>query len=169
MKSMPDTSNDWARAYAKQALSDLDAREALVRAGALKCHRLHFLQMAAEKACKAHLIVKNPHSKLKRSHAVVEGILPIIARQFYPLENDNNAIAQWEIVQIRALSHEIEALAPACDHGDSRKDNTEYPWEDGTGQIRVPCEYNFPNLDDGNRTIVRVIRLIRKAAESYGS
>ncbi len=99
----------------------------------------------------------------------MEGILPIIARQFYPLENDNNAIAQWEIVQIRALSHEIEALAPACDHGDSRKDNTEYPWEDGTGQIRVPCEYNFPNLDDGNRTIVRVIRLIRKAAESYGS
>jgi len=44
---------DWARAYAKQVLSDLDVREILVRGNTEKCHRLHFLQMAAEKTCKA--------------------------------------------------------------------------------------------------------------------
>ncbi|MGA6980922.1 MAG: hypothetical protein WCC95_04355 [Candidatus Sulfotelmatobacter sp.] len=52
---MPATDQDWARAYAKQALSDLDAREKLESAGVHKCHRLHFLQMAAEKLCKAYL------------------------------------------------------------------------------------------------------------------
>jgi len=52
---------DWARAYAKQALSDLDVREILVRGNTEKCHRLHFLQMAAEKTCKAYLTIANGH------------------------------------------------------------------------------------------------------------
>ena len=42
---------EWARGYAKQAISDLDTREIIVRGNAAKCHRLHFLQMAAEKTC----------------------------------------------------------------------------------------------------------------------
>jgi hypothetical protein len=62
----------------------------------------------------------------------------------------------------------MQLLAPACDDGDIREDNSEYPWEDGQGNVCVPCQYSFPNLDDGNRAIVRLIRLIRTAAESYG-
>ena len=67
------------------------------------------------------------------------------------------------------MAREIEVLAPACDDGDVRLDNSEYPWEDGAGNVRVPCEYNFPNIDDGvqNKTIVKLIRLIRTASEAY--
>ena len=43
------------------------------------------------------------------------------------------------------------------------------PGEDAQGNVRVPSEYNFPNLDDGptNRAIVKLIRLIRTAADKY--
>jgi hypothetical protein len=161
------TNQNWAKAYAKQALSDLRAREALVRASVEKCHRLHFLQMAAEKACKAYLTIANGHTNVRKRHAYVAKHLPTIAREFYARVNNNNQIAQWEIKAIRRLAREIEVLAPACDGGDLREDNSEYPWEDGKGEVVIPCEYSFPNIDDGDRTIIRLIKLIRTASESY--
>jgi hypothetical protein len=123
--------------------------------------------MAAEKACKAHLTLANGHDNVRKSHAYIANNLPIIARHFYAMINDNNRIAQHEIGEIRRLAHEIEVLAPACDDGDLREDNSEYPWEDAKGEVRIPCEYSFPNIDDGDRAIVRLIRLIRTASESY--
>jgi hypothetical protein len=123
--------------------------------------------MAAEKACKAHLTIENGHENVRKTHAYVACNLPIIARHFYAVINDNNQIARWEISQIRRLAREIELLAPACDDGNLREDNSEYPWRDKKGTLRVPCEYNFPSIDDGNRTITRLIRLIRTASESY--
>jgi hypothetical protein len=164
---MPATDEEWARSYAIQALSDLDAREKLADANAKKCHRLHFLQMAAEKTCKAHLTWENGHDTVRKSHAYVARVFPIIARVFYPRINDNNQINQWELSAITRFAREIELLALACDDGDLRRDNSEYPWEDARGDICTPCEYNFPNIDDGSRTIIRMIRLIRTAAESY--
>lgn len=164
---MNDSDRGWARGYARQALSDLRAREALIREGAEKCHRLHFLQMAAEKACKAHLVIENGQDNVRRSHAYIAKILPIIARHFYALSNTNAKIQRWEIEQIRKVAREIELLAPACDDGDTREDNSEYPWRDASGKIRVPCEYTFPQIDDGSRSIVRLIKLISSAAESY--
>jgi hypothetical protein len=164
---MAATNEDWARAYALQALSDLRARETLVQANAEKCHRLHFLQMAAEKTCKAYLTAASGHEHVRKSHAYIAGTLPVIARQFYGILNHKNEIKVWEISEITRLAREIQVLAPACDEGDIRQDNSEYPWEDGKGAVRIPCEYSFPGIDDGNRAIVRLIRLIRTAAESY--
>ncbi len=162
---MSATDQDWARAYAKQALSDLDAREKLAIAGAHKCHRLHFLQMAAEKVCKAYLTTNNGHGNVRKTHAYVAKQLPLIASTFY--SSGGNRIAVWEVSEIKRLAHEIQVLAPACDDGNVRLDNCEYPWEDAGGNVQVPSEYNFPKLDDGSRTIVRLIRLIRTASESY--
>jgi len=48
------------------------------------------------------------------------------------------------------FGHEIEVLAPACDEGDLRQDNSEYPWEDAQGAVCIPCQYAFPKIDDGN-------------------
>lgn len=163
------TDMEWARGYALQALSDLSAREALTIAQAEKCHRLHFLQMAAEKSCKAHLAAANGHENVRKTHACVARNLPILARHFYPPINGDNRISKWEIAEIRRLAREIELLAPACDDGDVRRDNSEYPWEDGSGRVRIPCDYNFPGIDDGSRAIVRLIRLIRTAAESHAA
>jgi tRNA nucleotidyltransferase/poly(A) polymerase len=163
---MPATGKQWAKGYALQALSDLRAREALVKANAEKCHRLHFLQMAAEKACKAHLTIASGHDSVRRSHAYIARILPMIARQYYTKLNDNNEISRWEVEAIKRLAREIQVLAPACSEGDLREDNSEYPWADSKGEVCIPCEYSFPNIDDGSRLIVRLIRLIRTAAES---
>ena len=164
---MSPNDEDWARSYSKQALSDLDTREIIVSGNAEKCHRLHFLQMAAEKTCKAHLIIANGHENIRKSHAYIARNLPIIARQIYSLLNDKNDISHWEISEIKRLACEIEVLSPACDHGDVREDNSEYPWLDGKGKIQTPCEYNFPNINDGSRSIIRLIKLIRMASESY--
>lgn len=156
---------DWARSYARQAISDLNAREILADKQAAKCHRLHFLQMAAEKACKAYLVSANGHKSLRKTHAYVESVLPIIAKDFYSKLNENQRIKRWELAQIRKLAREIELLAPACDYGETRRDNTEYPWEAADGEVCTPCEYSFPNLDD--RSLVRLVKLVRTAAESY--
>lgn len=163
---MHSTDQDWAKSYARQALSDLNARETLVAAKVEKCHRLHFLQMAAEKACKAHLMKTVGHDKVRKRHAYVKKTLPTIARQFYALSNANRKPARRQFQEIKHLAGEIEVLAPACD-GDDRRDNSEYPWEDGKGNICTPCDYNFPNIDDGSRAIIPLIKLIREACESY--
>jgi hypothetical protein len=171
---MPPTNEQWARGYARQALSDLRAREALVDAKdsrTEKCHRLHFLQMATEKVCKAYVLAaageQDSVREIRRSHAYIAGRLPQIARGFYGKLNDNNEISRWELSEIKRLAKEIQTLAPACKGEDLREDNCEYPWEDAQGYVRVPCEYNFPNIDDGERGIVRLINLIREAAKSY--
>jgi len=164
---MPITKSDWATAFALQALSDLRAREMLVSSNAEKCHRLHFLQMAAEKTCKAHLIQANGNDSVRKSHAYVANVLPVIARHFYSIANNENRMAQWEVEQIKRLAHEIELLCPACDEGSTREDNSEYPWLDAQGTLQVPCQYNFPGIDDGSRDIVRLIKLIRTASEFY--
>ena len=166
---VPAKSDDWARAYAKQALSDLDARETLALAGADKCHRLHFLQMATEKVCKAHLTSRNGHENVRKTHGYIEKNLPIIARLFYSRVNSANQMAMWEIKHIEKIAREIELLAPACDDGGTRQDNTEYPWEGPRRDVQVPCAYSFPNIDDESRVIVRLIRLIRTASESYSA
>jgi len=172
---MPPTNKEWARGYARQALSDLRVREALVdpKLKVEKCHRLHYLQMAAEKVCKAHLMAAadglDHVIEIRKSHAYIAGSLPAIARQYYARINQNNEISRWEISEIKRLAREIQMLAPACKGEEIREDNSEYPWEDGKGNICIPCQYNFPNIDDGNRAIVRLISLIRTAAESYSN
>jgi hypothetical protein len=166
---MPPTNEQWSRGYARQALSDLRVRETLVDAKVEKCHRLHFLQMAAEKLCKAYLTTANGRDYVKNSHAYIAHHLPVIATHFYGKLNDNNTIKRWELSAIRRIAREIEVLAPACHEGHSREDNSEYPWMDAQGNVSIPCEYSFPNIDDGNenKDIILLIRLIRTAAESY--
>jgi hypothetical protein len=159
----------WARGFARQAISDLRVREQLVDSKAEKCHRLHFLQMAAEKASKAFLIAGNGHENVKNSHAYIATTLPMIARAFYGKLNPKSEIGGWQVQAIRRYAGEIQLLAPALNNGDTRRDNSEYPWEDAQGNVCVPCEYSFPNIDDRDqdRVIVLLIRLIRQAAESY--
>jgi len=162
------TNQDWARAFARQALCDLDAREKLTRADAHKCHRLLFLQMAAEKVCKAYLTVANGHENVSNTHGYVAKHLPRIAVYFYGVTG--NRMAEWERRAIESFAREIQVAAPAC-KDDNREDNCEYPWEDGQGTVRVPCEYNFPKIDDSaqNNAIVKLIRLIREASQSYAA
>ena len=148
-------------------LSDLDAREILAGSDAPKCHRLHFLQMAAEKVCKAYLTTSNGHSNVRKTHAYVAKNLPIIARVFY--SSNRNQIARWEMSEIRRnWLMKLKSWCQLATMVMSRLDNSEYPWQDGSGNVRIPSEFNFPNIDDGSRAIIRLIKLIqRTASESY--
>lgn len=166
---MESTDEDWARGYARQALSDLDAREALCGTKVHKCHRLHFLQMAAEKVCKAYSIKTGRHGPVWKSHVCVKEYLPLLARHFYTVIDGGKQKSQRQIASIKHFAGEIDLLAPAYSLEGLRKDNSEYPWEDGKGKICIPCEYSFPNINDepGSREIISLIKLIRTASEAY--
>jgi hypothetical protein len=116
---------------------------------------------------RARLIWANGHESVRKTHAYVERVLPILARAFYSSEQDNQGIPVCQIKQIKRFAREIEVIAPACDAGDVREDNSEYPWLDGIGIVQTPCLHSFPHLDDGDRVVILLIRLIRIAAESY--
>jgi hypothetical protein len=50
------TPDNWGKAFAKQALADFEAWNELQGNTAIpSCQKLHFLQMACENLCKAHL------------------------------------------------------------------------------------------------------------------
>lgn len=163
---MKTTDRDWAAAYALQALSDLKAREALIAAGVDRCHNLHFLQMATEKVCKAHLCEVNGESTVRKIHGYVQSVLPLLARQFGGL-TVTGGLKAWQLSAIKTIGREIELLAPACDDMDTRRDNTEYPWLGADSEIYVPCRFEFPGIDEGDRVIVTVFALLRAAALSY--
>ena len=163
---IPADDKVWARAFALQALSDLRARDVLEREGIDKCHKLHFLQMAAEKTCKAYLIGTSGYGAVKFSHAYVAKYIPIIARQWYGVAADR-VPSRRQLSRIKQLAHEIELLSPACDENGQRRDNSEYPWMDDKGRVQTPCSFGFPNIDDSARSIVPLVRLIRLAAQKY--
>ena len=139
----------WAKGYAKQAKAEFDAYQAL---GQLKgipiCIRLHFLQMACEKLCKAYQCGKGTDPDgLQTSHAFIKSHLPFIAKQqFAQLGRNVQRDHSTTLRQIRQLAREIELLAPSVKDGGRRPENCEYPWENA-GRLYVPAEYDFPNLN----------------------
>jgi hypothetical protein len=164
---MPNGNRDWAKGYALQALSDLNVLEVLANANVEKCHRLHFLQMAAEKTCKAHLVHLNGRAQVKNSHGYVASTLPPLARHFYSNANKGLPISKWKMASIKKIALEIQLLAPASRDGDAREDNSEYPWEDASQNVQVPCLYSFPRIEETAKEVVLLIKLIRTAAETY--
>jgi hypothetical protein len=157
---------EWRKAFALQALSDLDAREYLAEAAADICHQLHFLQMASEKVCKAHLIQSEGYKSFKKRHDVVAKTLPLLARQIFGSE-PGFKLKQGQRTAIRKMAHEIELLSPMCHESETRPDNCEYPWLDGKGEVQAPCRHNFSGLVENGRTMIQVIQLIRRAAKMY--
>ena len=145
---------EWRRAYARQAMADLQAREALMdRRGLPDCQQLHFLQMACEKICKAYLCGQGVDPRtLQSSHAYISRQLPIIARQ--------QAVQDWVLGAIRVLSRKIELLAPAVDDAGRQPANCEYPWIGPDGTVQVPRDHNFGlNLlrETAGRILLKVI------------
>ena len=157
----------WARAFANQALSDLHAHEILAGSDADKCHRLHFLQMAAEKICKAHLIDANGYEAMKPVHCIVAKHLPIIIRQLLVQHHQKNSVIRQRVKFAKHLGVEIDILSPSCKAAGTHEENSEYPWSWADLSIGIPCTFSFPNIDENDREFVPLIKLLRVAAESY--
>lgn len=156
---------EWRIAYAKQGRSDLQAREQLLQDSDLPaCHQLHFLQMACEKICKAHLCGQNTNpAVLRKSHGYISGVMPVIARQYLRQARSNQA---WIPGAISRLARQVELLAPTEKDGGTRPDNCEYPWERANGDIVVPVEHNF-QLDLNSRSGggLHLLKILLSAAE----
>jgi hypothetical protein len=102
--------DEWSRGYAIQAKADLAARQVLLQAkGIPDCQQLHFLQMACEKICKAHLYNQGTiTTAFQASHAYVAKVLPVIAKQHFAADRKYG----WALTQIRQLAREIALIAP---------------------------------------------------------
>lgn len=138
--------HEWRVAYARQALADLRAREKLLQyADIPDCQQLHFLQMACEKLCKAHLCGQGIEPEaLRGSHAFISGQLPLIVRYYLSQEGRKTQTGRtWIIPAIRILARKIELLAPAVDDAGRQPANCEYPWAGPDGKVRIPAEHNF--------------------------
>lgn len=155
-------SMNWAHAFAIQALSDLAARETLLRDPQLPhCHELHFLQMACEKLCKAYLMGRSDQDplRLQSSHGYVKKTLPILAKQF--LAENQSPVPAHIIKSIARLAERIELLAPTQKAGGTVPSNTEYPWQ-GTSEICVPCQHDFGMMllnGRAGRTLIKCLRI----------
>lgn len=158
----------WSSAYAVQAKSDLEAREQLLANPQLpECHHLHFLQMAAEKLCKAYLAKRGTLAKdLRQSHAFIAKQLPAIARYYLVKKTGCRSKEDWRINAIRILARKIELLNPAVDKTVTPA-NCEYPWIGSDGTIVVPAEYNRFGLDDllYNTAGCTLLKIMREAAD----
>jgi hypothetical protein len=169
--------DDWRVAYAKQARADLRSREKLLEDAKLPhCQQLHFLQMACEKLCKAHLCGQgNDPSTLQSSHVFIAGTLPIIVRQQFTRESRGNSSGRtWVMRAIRGLARKVELLAPSVKDGGRQPANCEYPWAGPGGKVYVPCDYNFElNLlyEEAGRHFLKALyaaadELVRAAPDS---
>ncbi len=155
---------DWHTAFARQAKSDLAAREALLSDRSLPdCHQLHYLQMACEKLAKAHLIAGGADpSTLQASHAYVAKQLPIIARHYLAREAHSRPKGTWIISAISKLARQIELLAPAVDDAGRSPSNCEYPWRLPDGRIVAPSDHRFGLsllYERAGTTLLKIVRL----------
>jgi hypothetical protein len=156
----------WAAAFARQAVSDFEAREQLLRNAELpECHQLHYLQMAFEKAAKAHLIAGGSDAwSLQSSHAYIAKVVPIIVRD--ALGRTPGGIQAWVIDAVRRLARRIELLHPQVDHGGSIPTNCEYPWTEGGSNVVAPVEHRFGLNLHAERAAITMIKEVRaRAAE----
>jgi hypothetical protein len=172
-----DRRAQFAAAFFDQAWSDWQTYVYLTRAASLpRCHPLHYLQMACEKLGKAY--------RLRDARADVDAILtrhvgfaqfinaflrsPAVLEDYGGQSERHKTVYKTSI----ALAREIEKLAPAVDRTHS-PENAEYPWErgdweGGTGQVLVPCKYDYSALSlldtAGGRAFVK---LIERAFRDY--
>ena len=97
---------NWAQAFARQAASDLDARDVLAADRSLPaCHALHYLQMACEKLCKASMISAGADpADAQRSHASIAKHLPTIVKLYMSREAGRLPRNNWVVNAIQVAT-----------------------------------------------------------------
>jgi hypothetical protein len=159
----------YAQAFYDQASSDWQVYRLLADASLPQCHPLHYLQMACEKLGKAHRLstldanvdtIATRHVGFAQFVNTFLRSPPVIARYA------GKTAAHKSVCQTAAaIAREIEKLAPAIDRAQF-PENAEYPWEkgdweQGTGEVLVPCKYPYPSLSllktHGGRAFLKLV------------
>lgn len=164
---------EWIRAYACQALSDIQARGRILEHPELPaCHQLHYLQMACEKLCKASLCAGGSQvSDLQSSHAYIATNLPIVAREYLARAARKRSLGSWQVKAIAKLARDIELLAPSVRGGGAVPANVEYPWKGPDGSILTPALHNFGLgmlHEPAGRTLLKIIYQAASDLQRYG-
>lgn len=174
---MPPSRDAWASAFAAQSRSDWQVYDHLAAEPDLPvCHQLHYLQMACEKIAKAYRCRDksvNLEELLKRHVGFAKFIGSFLASPSMKEAYRGRAAQLREVARLtRALSREIEKLAPAVDRTAS-PENAEYPWDSGE-EVISPCQYSYPRLSlltsPGGRILLKLVaRAIQEFETSYPS
>ena len=114
------TAKEWAQAFAKQALADFNAWNALQLYLRLPegepplpmCQKLHFLQMACEKLAKAHrFLAGDSVREVQKGHAFAAKHLETIFRQLLTARPDlQPKNPRYVLKRVRHLAREIELI-----------------------------------------------------------
>ena len=157
---------NWAQAFARQAESDLHARDVLAADPTLPaCHALHHLQMACEKLCKASRIAAGTDPlEVQRSHASVAKHLPTIVKLYMSREAGRLPRDNWIVNAIRPLARKIELLSPAVRDGGRSPENCEYPWVAPDGSVTAPADHRFEFSMLFEPAGVTLLKIMRHAA-----
>ena len=108
---MTPTADNWGKAYARQALADFDTWNQLQGMGDIpSCQKLHFLQMACEKLCKAHLCKQRgaQPEDYQSSHTYTAKNLGIVIRQQLSLMANSPRNGQFLLASCKSFAREIE-------------------------------------------------------------
>ncbi len=134
----------WQLAFLKQARADWEAYQRIDDPTWPSCHRLHFLQMAAEKLGKALLVAGDMSlERITHTHAAFVKFMRV-ARNNHNLQKGlgmTYSQLKAHFNRLLSIANEIEVLAPTLAQDGP---NPEYPWLDKSGHILVPIDYSFP-------------------------
>jgi hypothetical protein len=148
---------DWKSAYLKQGVSDYEIFLRLYGEKIPTCHKLHYLQMTAEKLAKGFLTLNggprypNTHNAFKRFMIIARHSEEIMVAAGFTRKDQYQAY----IGTLQHTAQRIEDLSP--EGGDHP--NPEYPWE-SAGVITVPMEYPFSDFNLKGKEMARLLQFI---------
>lgn len=153
---------DHRQAFYRQAKSDRRLLQKLLDDPDVEpCHRLHYLQMCAEKLAKAYLTPPNgPPPPM--SHAVIVRLVKSLpqtpgVRQRLGLSDTARLRAYARSLQ--PVAEQIERLAPAL--AGLNGPNAEYPWQPRPGvAVVAPADHRFTRLRTNDPKVTRFLRFM---------
>jgi hypothetical protein len=157
----------WDHAFLEQARSDWETYSLIAKSHCAECHNLHYLQMTTEKLGKAMLLKSGSGIQdVRQSHRAFVRFLQLSARTPRIRETLGMDYRQLKshIDSILPLAERIERIVPGIDNFGP---NPEYPWENPSGEIKVPASYSFPemrelNSPDGRKLLGLIAVFINK-------
>jgi hypothetical protein len=137
----------WRDAFLRQARSDYAVWQKLGTPGVEYSHRLHYLQMVAEKLAKGLLCDPGSATPPAPTHAAFVRLLqvlktrPEIRRQ---LGYTDASVFKRFLDSLLDLGAKIEGLAPSA--AGFAHPNPEYPWRDSNSGNRCPVRVPVPRI-----------------------
>ena len=156
----------WDTAFFRQAQSNFAVFDLLQQADEVPlCHRLHYLQMGAEKVAKAYLSRHHRAAPNRTHDALVDFLLWASLnsgfRQAFGATNPGASFTRY-VRSMLSVAERVQALSP---EGDDHP-NPEYPWLNPRHEIESPLDYPFVDLNpDLNREVLRLVEFLRACVE----